>query len=222
MLQEDRRLDVFAPITSRARGDVDLTYQADGRSETIDDEVTSGAAALDRIRFKESITAGQARLRRDLQKTPPSPPPSSTASYTAPPSCRSTATVPHARTPRLPIDLRASLSYPAERGIPTITTGEPSCSSGSGRQSLSAQVPPAAPKRSVRDRRGLGQRDRSLEQSRTLLCSSWKPGRGHAGARAVGAGRRPGDDVAVATPCPRGRSATDSASVRRHTVASTP
>jgi hypothetical protein len=62
VLRSDRRLDVFAPITSRARGDVKVTYQADRRSDTFDAEVTSGDAELDRIRFKEPITAGQARL----------------------------------------------------------------------------------------------------------------------------------------------------------------
>jgi hypothetical protein len=36
--------------------------QADRRSDTFDAEVTSGNAELDRIRFKEPITAGQARL----------------------------------------------------------------------------------------------------------------------------------------------------------------
>jgi hypothetical protein len=35
VLREDRRLDVLAPITSRARGaDVAVTYQSDGRSDT--------------------------------------------------------------------------------------------------------------------------------------------------------------------------------------------
>jgi hypothetical protein len=62
VLRSDRRLDVFAPITARARGDVEVTYQADGRSDTFDAEVTSGDAELDRIRFKEPITRGQARL----------------------------------------------------------------------------------------------------------------------------------------------------------------
>ena len=62
VLREDRVLDVFAPITSRADGDVDVTYQGDRRTDTFDAEVTSGNAVFDRIRFKEPITRGQARL----------------------------------------------------------------------------------------------------------------------------------------------------------------
>jgi hypothetical protein len=62
VLRGDRRLDVLAPITSRARGDVEVTYQGDGRSDTFDAEVTSGDAELDRIRFQEPITRGQASL----------------------------------------------------------------------------------------------------------------------------------------------------------------
>ncbi|MCP9490781.1 MAG: hypothetical protein MSC31_13040 [Solirubrobacteraceae bacterium MAG38_C4-C5] len=62
VLRGDRRLDVLAPITSRARGGVEVTYQGDGRSDTFDAEVTSGDAELDRIRFQESITRGQASL----------------------------------------------------------------------------------------------------------------------------------------------------------------
>jgi hypothetical protein len=62
-LREDRRLDVLAPITSRARGaGVAVTYQGDGRSDTFDAEVTEGNAELDRIRFLEPITRGQAAL----------------------------------------------------------------------------------------------------------------------------------------------------------------
>jgi hypothetical protein len=63
VLREDRRLDVLAPITSRARGaDVAVTYQGDGRSDTFDAEVTEGSGELDQIRFLEPITQGQARL----------------------------------------------------------------------------------------------------------------------------------------------------------------
>jgi hypothetical protein len=63
VLREARRLDVLAPITSRARGaDVAVTYQGDGRSDTFDAEVTEGGGALDHIRFREPITRGQAEL----------------------------------------------------------------------------------------------------------------------------------------------------------------
>jgi uncharacterized delta-60 repeat protein len=62
VLRSDRRLDVYAPITSRADGPVKVTYQGDRRTKTFAAEVTAGDAALDRIRFKEPITAGQARL----------------------------------------------------------------------------------------------------------------------------------------------------------------
>ncbi len=54
--------DVLVPITSRARGEVEVTYQGDQRTDTFAAQVTSGDAALDRIRFKEPITGGQARL----------------------------------------------------------------------------------------------------------------------------------------------------------------
>jgi hypothetical protein len=62
VLRSDRCLDVYAPITSRARGEVEVTYQGDRRTKTFAAEVTAGDATLDRIRFKEPITAGQARL----------------------------------------------------------------------------------------------------------------------------------------------------------------
>jgi hypothetical protein len=63
VLREDRRLDVLAPITSRARGaDVAVTYQSDGRSDTFDAEVTESNSLLDHIRFREPTTRGQARL----------------------------------------------------------------------------------------------------------------------------------------------------------------
>ncbi|MDQ3716608.1 MAG: IPT/TIG domain-containing protein [Actinomycetota bacterium] len=63
VLRSDRRLDVFAPITSRARGaDVKVTFQADNRRDTFDAKVSPGGAALDQIRFREPITRGQARL----------------------------------------------------------------------------------------------------------------------------------------------------------------
>jgi len=63
VLRSDRRLDVLAPITARARdGDVRVTFQADGRSDTFDAEVTPGPAALDQIRLRRPITRGQAAL----------------------------------------------------------------------------------------------------------------------------------------------------------------
>jgi hypothetical protein len=63
VLREDRRLDVLAPITTRARGaDVEVTYEGDGRRDTFDAEVTEGNTELDRIHFMEPITGGQAEL----------------------------------------------------------------------------------------------------------------------------------------------------------------
>jgi hypothetical protein len=63
VLRSERRLDVFAPITSRARGaDVKVTFEADNRRDTLDAKVTPGGGALDQIRFKEPITRGQAEL----------------------------------------------------------------------------------------------------------------------------------------------------------------
>ena len=62
VMREQHRLDVYAPITSRADGDVEVTYQGDRRTDTFDAEVTSGNATFDRIRFKEPMTRGQARL----------------------------------------------------------------------------------------------------------------------------------------------------------------
>ena len=63
VLRSERRLDVFAPITSRARGaEVKVTYQGDNRRDTFKAKVTAGGGALDQIRFKKQITRGQARL----------------------------------------------------------------------------------------------------------------------------------------------------------------
>jgi len=63
VLRGDRRLDVLAPITSRARGaDVEVEFQADGRTDTFDAEVTASGSNLDQIRFLEPITSGQAEL----------------------------------------------------------------------------------------------------------------------------------------------------------------
>lgn len=62
VLRSKRLLDVFAPITSRAEGRVQVTYQADGRLDSFDAEVTSNDAGLDQIRLNAPITAGQAQL----------------------------------------------------------------------------------------------------------------------------------------------------------------
>jgi alpha-tubulin suppressor-like RCC1 family protein len=63
VLRENRRLDVLAPITSRARGaGVEVTYEGDRRRDTFDAEVTESGAELDHIRFREPITRGQAGL----------------------------------------------------------------------------------------------------------------------------------------------------------------
>jgi len=60
--RDDRVLDVYAPITSRAQGDVDVTYQANGRTDTFDARVSDGDAVFDRIRLRQKITPAQARL----------------------------------------------------------------------------------------------------------------------------------------------------------------
>jgi hypothetical protein len=63
VLREDRRLDVLAPITARARGgEVDVEFHADDRRDTFKAEVTDANTALDEIRILEPITRGQARL----------------------------------------------------------------------------------------------------------------------------------------------------------------
>jgi hypothetical protein len=63
VLREDRRLDVLAPITTRARGgEVDVEFHADDRRDTFKEEVTDANTALDEIRILEPITRGQARL----------------------------------------------------------------------------------------------------------------------------------------------------------------
>jgi hypothetical protein len=63
VLREDRRLDVLAPITSRARGgEVKVTYEADNRRDVFDATVTEANTELDRITILEPITRGQAEL----------------------------------------------------------------------------------------------------------------------------------------------------------------
>jgi hypothetical protein len=63
VLREDRRLDVLAPITSRARGgEVDVEFEADDRRDTFKAEVTDANTELDEIRIREPIKRGQAEL----------------------------------------------------------------------------------------------------------------------------------------------------------------
>ncbi len=62
VLREGRRLDVVAPITSRAEGDVAVTFFADGRRDKFDGDVTQTNGPLDVIRINKKITRGQAQL----------------------------------------------------------------------------------------------------------------------------------------------------------------
>lgn len=62
VLRNERRLDVYAPITSRAEGQVQATYHADGRLDRFEAQVSPNEAELDQIRFEQPITAGQAEL----------------------------------------------------------------------------------------------------------------------------------------------------------------
>jgi TolB protein len=63
VLREDRRLDMLAPITSRARGaEVKVTYEADNRRDVFEAAVTEANTELDRITMLEPITRGQAEL----------------------------------------------------------------------------------------------------------------------------------------------------------------
>ncbi|MDQ3611612.1 MAG: VCBS repeat-containing protein [Actinomycetota bacterium] len=62
VLREDRRLDVLAPITARAEGDVKVMFHADDRKDTFAEEVTEANTVLDEIRILEPITRGQAEL----------------------------------------------------------------------------------------------------------------------------------------------------------------
>ncbi len=59
LLREDRQLDVFAPITSRASGTVDVELHAAGRRHRFTAPVNS---ADGRIRFRQAIPAEQAEL----------------------------------------------------------------------------------------------------------------------------------------------------------------
>ncbi len=62
VLREGRRLDVLAPITSLADGEVAVEFHADGRRDTFTAGVTEANTALDEIRIMEPITRGQAEL----------------------------------------------------------------------------------------------------------------------------------------------------------------
>lgn len=62
VLRRDRRLDVLAPITSRANGDVAVTFHANDRIDTFDGDVSQSDAKLNAIRVLEPITRGQAEL----------------------------------------------------------------------------------------------------------------------------------------------------------------
>ncbi len=62
VLRQGRRLDVVAPITSRAEGDVAVTFFADGRRDKFDGDVTQTNGPLDVIRINKKITRGQAQL----------------------------------------------------------------------------------------------------------------------------------------------------------------
>jgi hypothetical protein len=62
VLRSERRLSVYAPITSRAGGDVDVRFTAAGEEREFSADVAPGNSELAQIRFKESISAGQAAL----------------------------------------------------------------------------------------------------------------------------------------------------------------
>ncbi|MDQ3555120.1 MAG: hypothetical protein M3395_12065, partial [Chloroflexota bacterium] len=62
VLRGSRRLDVLAPITARAEGDVRVMFHADDRKDTFAEEVTEANTVLDEIRILEPITRGQAEL----------------------------------------------------------------------------------------------------------------------------------------------------------------
>jgi hypothetical protein len=63
VLRGDRRLDVLAPITARARGaEVSVLYQGDGRQDTFEVEVTGADTELDEVRILKPLTRGQAEL----------------------------------------------------------------------------------------------------------------------------------------------------------------
>jgi hypothetical protein len=59
MLRSDRELDVLAPITARASGELGVELRAAGRTERFDAEIDPENR---RVRFTESIPASQARL----------------------------------------------------------------------------------------------------------------------------------------------------------------
>lgn len=59
--RSDRRLDVLAPITSRADGDVEVSFRAAGRTIEFDAPVRAADGAFDHVRFRERIPRAQAR-----------------------------------------------------------------------------------------------------------------------------------------------------------------
>ncbi|MCP9490415.1 MAG: hypothetical protein MSC31_11145 [Solirubrobacteraceae bacterium MAG38_C4-C5] len=59
VLRSDRRLDVLAPITARASGDVQVAFRAAGRTESFGAEIDS---ANRRVRFNRGIPRSQANL----------------------------------------------------------------------------------------------------------------------------------------------------------------
>jgi hypothetical protein len=59
VLRSDRRLDVLAPITARAAGELGVAFRAAGRTESFEVEIDSENR---RARFSEEIPASQARL----------------------------------------------------------------------------------------------------------------------------------------------------------------
>lgn len=62
VLRSERKLDVLAPITSRASGEVQVSFRAAGATSEYEVPITSGNAALDRARFKVSLPRSQASL----------------------------------------------------------------------------------------------------------------------------------------------------------------
>lgn len=62
VLREGRSLDVLAPITSLADGEVKVEFHAAGRRDTFKAAVTESNAALDEIRIMEQVTRRQAEL----------------------------------------------------------------------------------------------------------------------------------------------------------------
>jgi uncharacterized delta-60 repeat protein len=62
VLRSERLLDVLAPITSRASGQVDVAFRAAGRTTSFTAPITDGPVTLDQVRFREAIPREQADL----------------------------------------------------------------------------------------------------------------------------------------------------------------